>query len=333
MIYRFFRRAWVLGAFVAAAVAASGALAQSSQAYPSRPVKLVVAFAAGGPIDLAARVVAEQLTEKLGQPFVVENRTGANGAIAADVLKASPPDGHTMLISNASMITITPTLKKDLKYNVDRDFAPVTRIAASPLILVVNPEDPVTRDIRSVADLVAAAKRAPGAISYGSAGLNGNVQQLAFELFAGEAGISLLSVPYKGSAEAQTALLSKTVALSFDTLTAIPFVKNGKFRALAVSSRERLRELPDVPTMEELGYRGFDIGFWSGVFMPKGTPEAVVNKVSQTIVQVSQDPAVRARLEPFGAVVTSTPAQFHAHIQKETALLADVIRRANIKAE
>jgi tripartite-type tricarboxylate transporter receptor subunit TctC len=333
MMDRFFRRAWVLGALAASVVAATGAQAQTAPAYPVRPVKLVVAFAAGGPIDLAARVIAEQLTEKLGQPFVVENRTGANGAIAADVLKAAAPDGHTMLISNASMITITPTLKKDLKYNVERDFAPVTRIAASPLILVVNPEDPVTRDIRSVADLVAAAKRAPGAISYGSAGLNGNVQQLAFELFAGEAGVSLLSVPFKGSAEAQTALLSKTVALSFDTLTAIPFIKNGKFRPLAVSSRERLRELPDVPTMEELGYRGFDIGFWSGVFMPKGTPESTVNKVSQTIVQVSQDPAVRARLEPFGTVVTSTPAQFHAHIQKETALLADVIRRANIQAE
>lgn len=333
MVQQFFRSACVAGALATVAVSSVSVFAQTAPAYPARPVKLVVAFSAGGPIDLAARVIADQLTEKLGQPFVVENRTGANGSIAADVLKASAPDGHTMLISNASMITITPTLKRDLKYNVERDFAPVTRIAASPLILVVNAEDPATRDVRSVADLVTAAKRSPGALTYGSAGLNGNVQQLAFELFAGEAGISLLGVPFKGSSDVQTAVLSKTVALSFDTLTAIPFIKNGKFRALAVSSRERLRDLPDVPTMDELGYRGFDIGFWSGVFMPKGTPESIVNKVSQTIVQASQDPAVRARLEPFGAVVTSTPTEFHAHIQKETALLADVIRRANIKSE
>jgi tripartite-type tricarboxylate transporter receptor subunit TctC len=333
MVQQFFRRACVVAAFAAVATGSVNVLAQTEAAYPTRPVKMVVAFTAGGPIDLAARVIAEQLTEKLGQPFVVENRTGANGSIAADVLKASAPDGYTMLISNASMITITPTLKKDLKYNVERDFAPVTRIAASPLILVVNAEDPAMSGVRSVADLVALAKRSPGAVTYGSAGVNGNVQQLAFELFAGEAGVTLLGVPFKGSADAQTAVLSKTVALSFDTLTAIPFIKSGKFRALAVSSRERLRDLPDVPTMEELGYRGFDIGFWSGVFMPKGTPDAIVNKVSQTIVQVSQNPAVRARLEPFGSVVTSTPAQFQAHIQKETALLADVIRRAGIKSE
>lgn len=329
-MFKFSRRSALVSLLVAAV--ASGASAQTG-AFPNKPVKMVVAFAAGGPIDLAARIVAEQLSAKLGQPFIVENKTGANGAIAADLVKASPADGHTLLISNASMITITPTLKKDLKYNVERDFAPVTRIAASPLVLVINPEDPASQGIRSVADLVAAAKKAPGQISYGSAGLNGNVQQLAFELFAGEAGVTLLPIPYKGSSEAQAALLSRTVSLGFDTLTAIQHIKAGKMRALAVSSKERLRELPDVPTMQELGYKGFDIGFWSGVFAPKGTPPAVVARLSQTIQQISQDPAVRARLEPLGTIVTSTPEQFEAHIKQETALLADVIRRANIKAE
>lgn len=329
-MFKFSRRSALVSLLVAAVT--SGASAQTG-AFPNKPVKMVVAFAAGGPIDLAARIVAEQLSAKLGQPFIVENKTGANGAIAADLVKASPADGHTLLISNASMITITPTLKKDLKYNVERDFAPVTRIAASPLVLVINPEDPASQGIRSVADLVAAAKKAPGQISYGSAGLNGNVQQLAFELFAGEAGVTLLPIPYKGSSEAQAALLSRTVSLGFDTLTAIQHIKAGKMRALAVSSKERLRELPDVPTMQELGYKGFDIGFWSGVFAPKGTPPAVVARLSQTIQQISQDPAVRARLEPLGTIVTSTPEQFEAHIKQETALLADVIRRANIKAE
>lgn len=314
------------------AAAALPAFSQGAS-FPTKPVKMVVAFAAGGPIDLAARVAAERLTERLGQPFVVENRPGANGAIAADLVMHSAPDGHTLLITNASMITITPTLKKDLKYNVERDFAPITRIAASPLILVVNPENAQTAKVKSVADLVAAAKAAPSQLSYGSAGLNGNVQQLAFELFAGQAGVKLLSVPYKGSSEAQAALLSKTVSLGFDTLTAIPHIKVGKLVPLAVSSPQRLSELPDVPTMQELGYTKFDIGFWSGVFAPKATPADAVNKLSTAFIEIAKDPALAKRLEPLGSMVISTPDQFRKHIQQETATLAEVIQRANISAE
>lgn len=304
-----------------------------AQNFPNRPIKLVVAFAAGGPIDLAARIMAENLTERLGQPVIVENRTGANGAIAADLVKSSPADGHTLLISNASMITITPTLKKDLKYNVERDFTPVTRIVTSPLVLVVNPENPQTQNIRTVADLVATAKAAPKQLSYGSAGLNGNVQQLAFELLATESGVQFLGVPYKGSSEAQAALLSRTVALGFDTPTAVQHIRAGKLRALAVTSRERLKDLPEVPTMAEAGFKNFEIGFWSGVFLPKGTPEPVVARLSEAIQQAARDPKVRERLEPLGTVTVTTPAQFASHIERETNLLADVIRRANIKAE
>lgn len=330
MIPKLFRRSLLLSLLTCVTLSAT---AQTSVAYPSRPVKMVVAFAAGGPIDLAARVVAERLSERMGQPFVVENRTGANGSIAADLVQGSPPDGYTMLISNASMITITPTLKKDLKYNVERDFIPITRIAASPLILVVNPANPQTQKVRTLADLVSAAKSAPGQLSYGSAGLNGNVQQLAFELFAGQSGVSLLSIPYKGSSEAQAALLSQTVTMGFDTLTAIQHIKAGKLVPLAVSSRERLKELPEVPTMQELGYPNFDITFWSGVFVPKATPPEVVSKLSQAFIEVGKDPAVLKRLEPLGTVVISTPDKFKQHILDETAVLADVIRRANIKAE
>lgn len=311
--------------------AAFGATADPS--YPSKPVKMVVAFAAGGPIDLAARVMAEQLSTRLGQTFVVENRTGANGAIAAEFVKASPADGYTLLITNASMVTITPTLKKDLKYNMERDFSAVSRIVASPLVLVVNPENPATRNVKSVPELITIAKRAPQSLSYGSAGLNGNVQQLAFELMAGHAGVSLLGAPYKGSSEAQAALLSQTVSMGFDTLTAIPLVKANKLTALAVSSKERLRDLPDVPTMQELGYPGFDISFWSGVFAPKATSADIVRKLNDAMLEASKDPAVRARLEPLGTVVTSKPEAFQAHIRAETTMLADVIRQANIKAE
>lgn len=329
MVHKLFRRSLLLSVLTCAAW---GVAAQPAS-YPSRAVRMVVAFAPGGPIDLASRIVAEGLSERLGQPFIVENRTGANGAIAAELVRNSQADGYTMLVSNASMITITPMLKKDLKYNVERDFTPVTRIAASPLILVVNPDNPQTKDVRTVADLVAVAKRAPGQLSYGSAGLNGNVQQLAFELFAGQAGVSLLNVPYKGSSEAQAALLSKTVALGFDTLTAIQHIKAGKLVPLAVSSRERLPDLPDVPTMQELGYPNFDITFWSGVFLPKGTPPEVVTKLSKAFLEIGKDPAAVRRLQPLGSVVISTPEAFGEHIRKETAILADVIRRAGIKAD
>src|SRR5690606_10609829 len=232
-----------------------------AQGYPTKPVKMVVSFAAGGPIDQVARIVAAQLTEKLGQPFVVENRTGANGAIAADAVKNAEPDGHTILVTNASMITITPTLVKNLRYDPDRDFEAVTRVVASPLVMVVNPENPQTASVKSVADLVALAKRSPGQITYGSAGPNGNVTQLAFELFSDLAGIKLVHVPYKGSSEAQAAVLGQQVALAFDTMSAVPHVKAGKLRPLAASSMQRIAAFPDLPTMNELGYKNFDIGF------------------------------------------------------------------------
>jgi len=304
-----------------------------AQAYPTKPVKMIVSFAAGGPIDLVARTVAAQLTEKLGQPFVVENRTGANGAIAAEAVKNAEPDGHTILVSNASMITITPTLVKNLRYDPERDFAPVTRVVASPLVMAVNPDNPLTAQVKSVADVVALAKRSPGQITYGSAGPNGNVTQLAFELFSDLAGIKLVHVPYKGSSEAQAALLGQQVALIFDTMSAVPHVKAGKMRVLAASSMQRIPAFADLPTMNELGYKNFDIGFWSGIFVPKNTPPAIVEKLSSAIAEVSKDPAVRPKLELHGTIVTSTPAEFAAHIKAETTTLAEVIRRAHISLQ
>jgi len=308
-------------------------LGAQAQGYPTKPVKMVVSFAAGGPIDQVARIVAAQLTEKLGQPFVVENRTGANGAIAADAVKNAEPDGHTILVTNASMITITPTLVKNLRYDPDRDFEAVTRVVASPLVMVVNPENPQTASVKSVADLVALAKRSPGQITYGSAGPNGNVTQLAFELFSDLAGIKLVHVPYKGSSEAQAAVLGQQVALAFDTMSAVPHVKAGKLRPLAASSMQRIAAFPDLPTMNELGYKNFDIGFWSGIFVPKNTPPAVVEKLNRAIVEVSKDPAIRPRLEMHGTIVTSSPEEFRAHIKTETSTLAEVIRRANISVQ
>jgi len=304
-----------------------------AQDYPTKPVKMIVSFAPGGPIDLVARIVAAQLTERLGQPFVVENRPGANGAIAAEAVKNSDPDGHTILVSNASMITITPTLVKTLRYDPERDFAPVTRVVASPLVMAVNPDNPLTASVQNVADVVALAKRMPGQLTYGSAGPNGNVTQLAFELFSDLAGIKLVHVPYKGSSEAQAALLGQQVSLIFDTMSAVPHVKAGKMRALAASSMQRIPAFPELQTMNELGYKNFDIGFWSGIFVPKSTPQAVVDKLGQAIMEVSKDPAVRSKLEVHGTIVTSTPEEFRAHIKTETATLAKVIRQANISVK
>lgn len=325
------RRQFLSASVSAAMVMAAGPVSRAVAAqYPSKPTKLVVAFAAGGPIDLAARVIAESLSKKFDQPFIVENRPGANGAIAADYVRSAKPDGHTMLISNSSMITITPTLRDNLSYNVERDFEPVTRIAASPLILVVNPNNPDTKDIYTVDDLVQAAKADPEKFSYGSAGLNGNIQQLSFELFGLSADISLLPIPYKGSSEVQVALLSETISLSFDTLTAIPYIKDDKLRPLAVSSLERLPQLPDVPTMDELGYSDFNTGFWSGVFMPKNTPSDIVQTISDAIVEACNQEDVKKRLEPAGLTVASDPGTFKAYIQQETETLANVIKEAQI---
>lgn len=318
---------------LAATLTLAASFGAFAQAYPTRPVKLVVAFAAGGPIDLAARIMADQLTEKLGQPVIVENKTGANGAIAADLVKSSPADGHTLLISNASMITITPTLKKDLKYNVERDFAPITRIVTSPLILVVNPEDPQMQNVRSVPDLIATAKRMPGQVSYGSAGLNGNVQQLAFELMATQAGVSLLSIPYKGASEAQAALLSRTVALSFDTLTAIQHIKAGKLRPLAIGAPARLEALPNVPTLAELGLAPANLTSLFGIFAPAGTPAAVLERLNAEINKALASPDLRARLVASDNVPTGgSAAEFARQIATESDNNARIIKAAGIKA-
>lgn len=303
-----------------------------AQNYPTKTVKMMVGFAPGGTIDVVARIVGERLSSKLGKPFVIENRTGANGMLAAEAVAQAEPDGYTIFVSNSSTVTINPTLFKNIRYQPERDFAPVTTVVSTPLILAVNPSNPNAADIRSLSDFVALAKAKPDLGIYGSAG-NGNVTHLAFELLSEKAGIKMLHVPYRGAAAAQVAALSKEVLAIFDTLSAVPLVQGGQFRALAVSSSQRLPALPDVPTVAELGYPGFEVTFWVGIFVPKATPQSIVDLLNKEIVDAVNDPAVRARLEPQGAVLTLSPAEFSAKIQKETKELADVIAKANIKVE
>jgi tripartite-type tricarboxylate transporter receptor subunit TctC len=319
--------ALLLGLRVVLAVTDAGA-----QDYPTKPVKLIVGFAPGGTIDVVARIIGESLAGKLGKPFIVENRTGANGMIAATAVAQSDPDGYTIFVSNSSTITLNPTLFKDLKYNPARDFAPVTTAVSVPLVLAIDPNNPKTPGIKTLSDFLTLAKQKPENVVYGSAG-NGNITHLAFELLSQKAGVKMLHVPYRGAAAAQTGLLGNEVMAVFDTMAAVQQVQAGKFRALGVSSTERLPALPDVPTVAEQGYPGFDITFWVGFFVPKGTPTAIVDLLNKEIVSATKDPAVRARLEPQGTVLTMSSADFAAKIEKETKDLAEVVAKANITAE
>uniref|UniRef100_UPI000674C9BE Bug family tripartite tricarboxylate transporter substrate binding protein n=1 Tax=Bradyrhizobium japonicum TaxID=375 RepID=UPI000674C9BE len=223
-------------AIVAGLCVTTEALAQK---YPARPVKIMVGFSAGGPVDVVARIIGDRLSNKLGQPFVVENRAGANGMIAAEGVARADPDGYTILACNSSTITLNKTLFKDARYDPQGDFAPLTTVISAPLVLVVNPENPRTANINTVADFVAAAKAAPGALAYGSGG-NGNLAHLAMELLSQKAGIKLIHVPYRGGAASEVGILAQEVLAVFDPLSAVPLVKAGKLRALAVSSAERL---------------------------------------------------------------------------------------------
>jgi tripartite-type tricarboxylate transporter receptor subunit TctC len=303
-----------------------------AQKYPTRPVKVMVGFSAGGPVDVVARIIGDRLGAKLGQPFVVENRAGANGMIAAEGVAHADADGYTMLACNSSTITLNKTLFKDIRYDPQGDFAPLTTVVSAPLVLVVNPENPKTADIKTVADLVAAAKAKPGELAYGSGG-NGNLAHLAMELLSQKAGIKMIHVPYRGGAASEVGILAQEVLAVFDPLSAVPLVKGGKLRALAVSSAERLPSLPDVPTVAEAGYPGFDLSFWVGFFMPKAVPAPILETLHREIVTAAKDPAVEEKLGSQGVVSVLTPAEYAAKIAKETKELAEVVAAANIKAE
>jgi tripartite-type tricarboxylate transporter receptor subunit TctC len=323
---------WKRAGVLLALAMSFGAASAGAEDYPTKPVKLIVGFAPGGTVDVVARIIGESLSRKLGKPFIVENRTGANGMIAATAVAQSDPDGYTIFVSNSSTITLNPTLFKDIKYNPEKDFAPVSTAVSVPLILAVSADDPKTANIKTLADLIKMAKEKPDNVVYGSAG-NGNITHLAFELLSQKAGVKMLHVPYRGAAAAQTGLLGHEVMVVFDTLSAVQQVQAGKFRALAVSSTERLPALPDVPTVAELGYPGFDVTFWVGFFVPKATPQPIVDLLNKEIVAAAKDAEVIKRLEPQGAVMTLSPAAFGAKIEKETKELADVAAKSNIKAE
>ena len=316
---------------VAVAVLGLATTLASAQGYPAKPIRFVVGFPAGSITDSLARILAEHVKGRLGQPVVVDNKPGANGAVGAGEVARAAPDGYTVLVSNSSSITVNPLLYKNLPY-AQRDLAPVTLVTAAPFILTINPDKDFGAAVGSVADLVRIAKAKPGALSYGSAG-QGNLMQLTMELFSGEAGMQLLHVPYKSGALATTALIGREVDVVFDTPTVVPQVKAGRLKALAVTTPTRWRDLPDVPTMIEAGYPGFDASFWLGVSVPTQTPAAIIRALHEAIRSALEVPATRIQLAALGDVLMLDPDKFAARIKRETDDNAATIKRAGIRVE
>jgi len=297
-------------ALAAAIVAPQAAWAQT---YPARPVRIVVGYQAGGPTDVVARLLAGKLQVALGQPVIVDNKPGAGSNLASGEVAAAAPDGYTLLLA-AAPITMNGLLYKNLKWDVQKSFEPVSLVSSAPAVLAVTPSLPV----KNLQELVALAKKEPGKLTFGSSG-NGGSQHLAGEMLRQRAGIDIVHVPYKGASGALNDLLAGHVAMAFMTSTsAMPFLKEGKVRPIAVAAQHRLPQLPNVPTVSESGLPGFEADSWNGLFVPAGTPAAIVARLQREVAKAVASPDLRDPLSAQGAVlVGSTPADFRAHIARD----------------
>ena len=305
------------------------AAAQSGSAYPNRPLRIIVPFAPGGPADAIARIAATGLQQSMGQPVIVENKTGAGGTVGADIVAKAAPDGYTLLLCNVGD-TMATSLYKSLPYDFERDFAPVSLLATSPFLIAVNPSVPA----KTLADLLQMARDKPGTVTYGSAG-NGVASHLSGEALSLGSGAKFLHVPYKGQAPAMTDLLGGQIAFMFaNPVTTLPYVKSGKLRALAITAPARLPSAPDIPTASEAGVPGFEAGTWFGIAAPAKTPEAIVNRLSVELARVLSTNEVRNSLDAQGAItIGSTPAEFERRIHADTAKWRQVITTAGIKLD
>jgi tripartite-type tricarboxylate transporter receptor subunit TctC len=320
------RRALVFGTVLAPFVS-RGALAQ---AFPSRPIRIVIGFPAGGGIDILARLMAPKMSEKLGQPVIVENRPGANGQIATQGVAQSEPDGHTILFGTTGNLAVNPVLYAGRPgMNMERDFTPLSHVASLAFVLVVNP----SVEAKSVAELIALAKSQPGKVLFGSSG-PGGLPHLSGELLNIQAGIKTVHVPYRGSAPAFTDLISGQVHLVFDALAiAQPHIEAGRVRALATTGATRMKALSSVPTVKDTLPK-FEVVNWYGMSVRHGTPPEIVAKLNQEVVNALRAPDVAARAASLGLdLVGSTPAEFDKFQRAEIAKWGDVIRAANIKVD
>ncbi len=315
--------------FIAALALAACAVSALAQAYPSRPVRLIVGFTPGGGVDINARLLAPRLSEYLGQQVVVENRPGAGTNIANEHVAKSAPDGYTLLI-NTPAVAINMALYRDLPFDTLRDFAPVSVFSESPNVLVVNAK----LAAQNVKELIAMARSAPGKLNYSSAGV-GTTQHLAGELLKLRTGTFIVHIPYKGTAPSLTALIAGEVDLSFANIPSIQaHVKSGRLRALAVTAATRDPQLADVPTMKEAGLEGVEVVVWYGVLAPAGTPREIVQKLADGIQRATREPELRKRmLEQGAAPVGNTPEEFSKLLKEEVARWAEVVKVSGARAD
>ncbi len=309
----------------------SAAAAACAQAWPTKPIRLIAPYAAGGPIDISARLIAPKLQEALGQPVIVENRPGAGGNIGADLVAKSAPDGYTLVIGAIATHAINPWLFSGLPYDPIKDFRHVALIVQVPNVLVVNNELPA----RSVGELIALAKAQPGKLDFAS-GSTGSTGHLAGEMFKLMTGTYMVHIPYKGAAPAVADLMAGRVHLIFDNLaSALPNVKAGKVRAIAVTTRQRSAFLPELPTLDESGLRGFDMTTWWGVMAPGKTPQAVVERLHAEVFRALESPDVRQRLRAMGSEVPAvrTPEAFTAFVASELKTYGDLVKRSGAKPD
>jgi tripartite-type tricarboxylate transporter receptor subunit TctC len=322
MTYAGFRALAVLALLVLGPATVHG------QAYPEKPIRLIVPYPPGGLTDASARTVAKSLSERVRQPVVIENIAGGGGNIGADKAAKSPADGYTLYVGNNATVGINTLIYKNLPFDPIADFAPITLYAESQTILVVHPE----LLVRTVGELIALAKSRPGELNFGSTG-TGGLSHLAGELFKSMTGVQMTHVPYKGTGPAQTDLLGGQIQLMFND-TAVPHVKAEKLRALAVTGRKRWPQLPDVPTFVELGIQGYETYNWFGILTPRATPEAIIARLNRELVAVMQEPSVQEWMRSRGAEpLTSSPGEFAAYIRKDLAKWARVVKEVGIIAE
>jgi tripartite-type tricarboxylate transporter receptor subunit TctC len=320
----FLRALWLLGAAMTLTLSTAHA-----DDYPSRPIRVIVPFGAGGPTDVFTRVLGEELRKALKQPLVMENRPGAGTVIGTEVAAKSPPDGYTLLMISATQ-TVNETLIGDKPYQLMRDFVPVAQLFHSELVMVVPPSLGVT----TVKDFIALAKAKPGQLNYASSGIGSNYH-MAGELFKNLTGTEIVHVPYRGSTGARTDILAGNIQMMFDSVpTMAPFIKAGKVVALGTSGTRRSVTLPDVPTLAEAGVPGFEASIWIGMMVPKGTPQAIVDLLNREINKIITRPDIKASWEQQDAFPDAmTPAQFGAHIEAEIAKWAKLIEANNIRAK
>lgn len=302
-----------------------------AQGWPTKPLRLVVPYPPGGPVDVSARLIGAKLGEGLGQPVVVDNRPGAGGNIGADHVAKSPPDGYTLLMGAIATHAINPSLYPNFPYDPIADFRHVAMVVQVPNILVVHPEVPA-RDVKA---LIALAKERPGRLDFAS-GSTGSTGHLAGELFKQMTGTFMVHIPYRGAAPAVADLLGGRVHLMFDNLaSALPNLRSGKVRALAVTTVRRSESLPDVPTLHEAGLKGFDLSTWWGVMAPAKVPEAVIERLAAELARAMEASEVADRLRAMGAEPTAirTPAQFTAFVERERKTYAEVVKRSGARVD